>query len=101
MQESQPTKLYTVASNIGSLVWNWRHLTCLAPRILRSRRLWEDFCTLDCKYYIAVHVHYCDETISITVTTQQHTIEQILPISKTDITIRLVFTESKDNLLQR
>jgi len=30
-----------------------------------------------------------------------HTIEQILPICKTDITIRLVCTESKDKLLHR
>jgi len=51
-------------------------------------------------YYIAVHVHYCDQTISITITTQQHTIEQILPICKPDTTFQLVFTESKDKLLQ-
>jgi hypothetical protein len=102
MQESQPTKFYTVASNIGgSRVKNWLHVTCLAPRILRTRRFLENLCTLDYIYYVAVHVHYCDQTISITVTTQQHTIEQILPICKTDIAIRLMFTESKDKLLQR
>lgn len=73
MQESQPTKFYTVASNIGgSCVWNWLHVTRLAPRILRLRRFWDDLCTLDYKYYIAVRVHYCDQIVSITVTTHQH-----------------------------